>query len=72
MDSNTSHLFAKIASLESKIDMLEAELSYLNEILIRCGFSEGITTLKATVEDMLAEDPQPNNFENPSSYEQLN
>jgi hypothetical protein len=44
----------------------------LNEILIRCGFTNGITTLKATVEDMLAEDAQSHNLENPSSYEQLN
>ncbi len=49
-------LHSKVAYLESKTDMLEAELSYLNEMLVRCGFPEGITTLKATVEELLAED----------------
>jgi hypothetical protein len=45
----------KIAALESRIDHLETELSYLNKILIKCGFSEGIATLKETVEEMLQE-----------------
>ena len=49
MDTNT------IAALESRIDHLETELSYLNKILVKCGFSEGITTLKMTVEEMLME-----------------
>ena len=49
-------LLGTIASLESKVDMLESELSYLNEILIRCGFPEGISTLKATVEELLEEE----------------
>ena len=44
-----------IAALETKIDMLETELSYLNKILIDCGFPEGISTLKETVEEMLEE-----------------
>jgi hypothetical protein len=47
---------ATIAALESKIDMLETELSYLNQILIQCGFSEGIDTLKISIEEMLLED----------------
>ena len=50
MDSN------KIAALESRVDHLETELSYLNKILVKCGFSEGIATLKLTVEEMLMED----------------
>jgi hypothetical protein len=45
----------KIAALESKIDMLETELSYLDKILIECGFPEGIKTLKETVHEMLQE-----------------
>ncbi len=44
-----------IASLESKIDMLETELTYLNKILIDCGFPEGIETLKMTVHELLQE-----------------
>lgn len=44
-----------IAVLESKIDMLETELTYLNKILIECGFPEGIATLKETVHELLGE-----------------
>ena len=52
-------LRSKVACLESKVDMLESELSYLNDMLIRCGFPEGIMTLKATVEELLAEEGSP-------------
>lgn len=45
----------KIASLESKVDYLEAELSYLNKILVECGFPQGIQSLKSTVEEVLSE-----------------
>ncbi|MBX7065709.1 MAG: hypothetical protein K1X28_00620 [Parachlamydiales bacterium] len=48
MDSNN-----KIAALESLVDYLKTEISYLNQILVDCGFSEGITTLKMAVEEML-------------------
>lgn len=57
MDNTQNQLLSKIASLESKNDLLEAELMYLNEMLVRCGFPEGIKTLKETVEELLAEDP---------------
>lgn len=57
MNNNESQLLSKIASLESKNDLLEAELMYLNQMLVRCGFPEGIKTLKETVEELLAEDP---------------
>jgi len=43
----------KIATLESLVDHLKTELSYLNQILIECGFSEGIITLKQTVEEYI-------------------
>lgn len=45
-----------IAKLVSKVDMLEAELIYLNKILIEAGFPEGIRTLKASVEELLEEE----------------
>jgi hypothetical protein len=45
-----------IAKLVSKVDMLEAELVYLNKILVQVGFPEGIATLKASVEELLEED----------------
>ena len=44
-----------IAALESRIDHLETELSYLDKMLIKCGFSEGIATLKMAAEEMLLE-----------------
>ncbi|NDD58028.1 MAG: hypothetical protein EBZ47_02080 [Chlamydiae bacterium] len=48
-------LRSRVAALESKVDHLESELSYLNELLISCGFSEGIKTLTSTVEELLEE-----------------
>lgn len=64
MDKNTNNeLLAKIASLETQVDMLESELSYMQGILVRCGFPEGIKTLKETVEELLAEEAQA--FNNP-------
>lgn len=49
-------LRSKVASLESRVDLLEAELGYLNEMLVRCGFPEGILTLRSSVEELLAEE----------------
>lgn len=43
----------KIATLESLVDHLKTELSYLNQILVEFGFSEGVITLKQTVEEMI-------------------
>lgn len=61
MDNNVSQLKSRVASLESKIDMLESELTYLNDMLIKCGFPEGIKTLKETVHELLAEESLPLN-----------
>ena len=55
MDNKNQELYSKIAILESKVDMLESELTYLNDLLIKCGFPQGINTLKATVEEILSE-----------------
>lgn len=44
-----------IAALESRIDYLETEFSYLNQLLIQCGFPEGIATLKRTAEELIEE-----------------
>ena len=38
-----------------KLDLFESELTHLDGILRKCGFPNGITTLKATVEDLIAE-----------------
>jgi hypothetical protein len=44
----------KVAFLESHVDYLETELVSLNTLLVECGFSEGIKTLKATVQELLS------------------
>lgn len=57
MDNNLKEeaLKARIAKLESQMDHLESELTYLDGLLIEVGFPEGITTLKATAEELLAD-----------------
>jgi hypothetical protein len=42
----------RIASLESKLDLMETELRLLNEKLLECGFEEGIRTLLQTIEEI--------------------
>jgi hypothetical protein len=53
--NNTTELNSKIAGLESHVDLLESELSYIDQLLLKCGFPEGIKTLKMTVEELLSE-----------------
>jgi hypothetical protein len=49
------HMMSKIAFLESKLDMLETEFDYINKILTKCGFPEGIKTLKEAAYEILSE-----------------
>lgn len=46
----------KISYLETRVDLLETELTNLDELLIETGFPQGIKTLKETalelIEDM--------------------
>ncbi len=49
------YLLSKIAYLESKLDMLETEFDYVNKILRKCGFPEGIKTLKESALEILSE-----------------
>jgi hypothetical protein len=55
--NNTTELNSKVATLETQVDLLETELGYINELLLKCGFPEGIKTLKRTVEELLSESP---------------
>ncbi len=55
--NNTTELNSKIAGLESHVDLLESELSYIDQLLLKCGFPEGIKTLKMTVEELLSQSP---------------
>ncbi len=50
------HNQAIIASLESKIDHLETELTNLNTLLIENGFPDGINTLKRALLEIAEED----------------
>ena len=45
----------ELARLESKIDLYETEIGNLNQLLIQCGFPEGIKTLKETALELLSE-----------------
>jgi hypothetical protein len=54
MDKQIDH---RIAILESQVDYLETELTYVNTQLQKCGFPEGIATLKKTIEELLIESP---------------
>ena len=50
------------AILETRIDFLETELTYLNDLLTKIGFSQGIATLKESALELL-NNPSP--IENP-------
>lgn len=52
---NDNNSLNKIAFLESKLDLLETEFDYLTKILKKCGFSEGIKTLKETAIELIEE-----------------
>jgi hypothetical protein len=39
--------------LQNKVSMLESELTYLNQILIACGFPEGLSTLRVAAEEVM-------------------
>ncbi|MCB1116434.1 MAG: hypothetical protein KDK71_08195 [Chlamydiia bacterium] len=57
MDNNLNEeaLKARVAKLESQVDHLATELTYLDGLLKDVGFPEGIVTLKATAEELLSE-----------------
>jgi hypothetical protein len=58
-ESGAKLLETKLASLESQLDQMETELSYLNKILLDCGFPKGISTLRNAVEELLQERVDP-------------
>lgn len=55
---NMQEMRSKLANLESKCDILETELEYLNRLLMRCGFTDGLRSFKITVEALLREDAE--------------
>ena len=50
MDNKKLHDY--IAYLEKKVDILETELSNLDQILLDAGFPEGVKTLKSALMDI--------------------
>jgi hypothetical protein len=50
---STNELKQMTAFLESKVDWLETELGYLDQMLRKCGFPEGISSLKLAVLEVL-------------------
>ena len=46
-------LLKKIAKLESMYDQLQAEMRYLDELLVDVGFEEGLKTLKAAAIELI-------------------
>lgn len=54
---HNKELLNKISYLENYIDLLETEILYLNDLLVKCGFPQGILTLKRTIEDLLPPSP---------------
>lgn len=59
MNNREEELQRRVAYLESRLDQTESELGHLNQMLLDCGFPEGILTLKATIEELLSEANRP-------------
>ncbi|NGX30768.1 MAG: hypothetical protein K940chlam8_00117 [Chlamydiae bacterium] len=58
-EEDLQKLKTHIATLESKIDQLESELAYLNQLLLKFGFPEGIDSLKLAIEELLDDEDFP-------------
>lgn len=52
-------LLKKIAKLESMCDQLQAEMRYLDQLLVEVGFEEGFKTLKAAAIELIDKKKQP-------------
>lgn len=57
MDQNK--LLKKVAKLESMCDQLQAEMKYLDELLVEVGFEEGLKTLKAAAIELIDKKKNP-------------
>ena len=52
-DPEIKKLKERNANLESQLDHLESELSYLNNLLLQVGFPDGVKGLKGSLEEVL-------------------
>ena len=50
---NKTQLLKKIAILESSNDQLETEVQSIDSLMKMLGFSNGLTTIKATAEEII-------------------
>ncbi len=53
MKVDQDKLLKKIAKLESMCDQLQAEMKYLDQLLVKVGFEEGLKTLKAAAIELI-------------------
>ncbi len=63
METPEKEFKAKIAGLETQVDVLESEICKLDELLRGCGFPNGVETLKRTVEELLKRSDGKNPFD---------
>jgi hypothetical protein len=59
MTMDQDKLLKKIAKLESMCDQLQAEMKYLDRLLIEVGFEEGLRTLKAAAIELIDKKKHP-------------
>ena len=52
-------LLKKIAKLESMCDQLQAEMRYLDQLLVEVGFEEGLKTLKSAALELIDKKKHP-------------
>ncbi|MES2198712.1 MAG: hypothetical protein V4489_00895 [Chlamydiota bacterium] len=55
-DLEKEKLLKKVSELESLNDQLISELRFLNDLLRKVGFEEGLKTLKSAAEDLIEQD----------------
>jgi hypothetical protein len=53
---NKEEMLKKISELESLNDQLQAEIRYLDILLKKIGFEEGLITLKFAAQELLEQD----------------
>ncbi len=51
-------MLKKISELESLNDQLQAEIHYLDALLRKIGFEDGLKTLKCAAQELIEENPE--------------
>jgi len=55
-DPERETLIKKVSELESLNDQLASELRFLDDLLRKVGFEDGLRTLKSAAEDLIEQD----------------